>query len=217
MQKARDVMSLALATCSPDSSVVEAAQLMHNRNIGDVLVMEEGDLKGILTDRDIAMRVVAANHDPRQATVRDYMSTRLVTGKPDWDLKRVADTMGRRQIRRLPIVENGRLLGVVSLGDVALNMESDDRVADSLQNISEPTLPHQASRLASGGLMGGLTLGLLAGMAAALVLAPKPGKELRQQISETKWREAAAKIIDDARERLETLSSALPIGVNNRR
>src|SRR5512146_1741024 len=129
MPQARDIMTGSLTTCSPQDSVAEAAQLMRDRNIGDVLVTDDGKLVGIVTDRDIALRVTAKSRDPDQVTVHDVMSTKVLTGEPNWDLDRIAKTMGKHQIRRLPIAENRVPVGIVSLSDIALRNGHKSHVA----------------------------------------------------------------------------------------
>ncbi len=170
--KARDVMSGGLITCSPDAPVAEAAQLMRDRDTGDVLVMTDGKLLGIVTDRDIAVRAAAAGADPSQVPVRKYMSKHLVTGRPNWDLDHVAKTMSKHQIRRLPIIENGMLLGIISLGDVALRDKHKDKIAQSLRAISEPTGVRKFRRGRSR-LLRTMGLAVLVGAVVAFTMSPK--------------------------------------------
>ena len=110
MLQARDVMTETLVNCSPTLAVAKAAKLMRDRKTGDVLVTDEGKLVGIVTDRDISVRVTAKSLDPDQVLVRDVMSTRVLTGEPGWDLDQIAKTMGKHQIRRLPIAEHDHSL-----------------------------------------------------------------------------------------------------------
>ena len=137
MLQARDVMTESLINCSPTVTVAKAAKLMRDRKTGDVLVTDEGKLVGIVTDRDIAVRVTAKSLDPDQVLVRDVMSTRVQTGEPSWNLDKIAKTMGKHQIRRLPIAENGVPVGMVSLSDVARHNNHKSHVAESLKEISE--------------------------------------------------------------------------------
>jgi CBS domain-containing protein len=170
--KARDVMSGGLITCSPDAPVAEAAQLMRDRDTGDVLVTNDGKLLGIVTDRDIAVRAAAAGADASQVPVRKYMSKHLVTGHPNWDLDHVAKTMSKNQIRRLPIIENGMLLGIISLGDVALRDRHKDKIAQSLRAISEPTGVRKLRRGRSR-LLRTMGLAVLVGAVVAFTMSPK--------------------------------------------
>src|SRR3972149_1955931 len=119
MLKAHEVMTNALATCAPDASVAHVAAIMRDRDIGDVLIVEDGKLRGIVTDRDLTLQALTGQDDPKQTPIRKYMSTKVVTGEPAWDLEQVASVMAKHQIRHLPIVQDGKLVGIVSLGDVA--------------------------------------------------------------------------------------------------
>jgi CBS domain-containing protein len=138
MQKMRDIMTPSPTTVHISGAVSEAAQVMRDEDVGSVPVMDEGTVAGIITDRDIAVKVIAQGADPQTATVGEYMSTDLVTGHPDMSLREAADLMGREQIRRLPVVEQNRLVGIVSLGDLALEQRGDDEVEEALEEISEP-------------------------------------------------------------------------------
>lgn len=208
MKQARHVMSRSVATVNPETPVSEVARMMRDRNIGDVLVIEDGVLRGIVTDRDLTIRALAGNADPRQTPVREFMSTHPVTGEPHWELGRVAEMMGRHQVRRLPIVDEGQLVGILSLGDVALHVQDEPVVADSLKEISEPQLTHQVERQLvnrrskAGSLSSGLTLGLLAGSAVMLLFTPRPGYEMRRQLVQTDWRGMGAEARDRVRKSL---------------
>src|SRR5512135_1892707 len=138
MLKAYEVMTHPLATCAPEASVTDVAAIMRDRNIGDVLIVEEGKLRGIVTDRDLTLQALTGQDDPQQTPIRKYMSTKVITGEPTWDLKQVTSVMAKHQIRRLPIVQAGNLVGIVSLGDVARYEDQKHVVAESLQAISEP-------------------------------------------------------------------------------
>ncbi len=218
--KARDVMAGGLITCSPDAPVADAARLMRDRDTGDVLITDDGKLLGIVTDRDVAIRAAASGDDPSEEPVRKYMSKRLVTGHPNWDVSRVAKTMSKHQIRRLPIVENGMLLGIISLGDVALRDKHKDKVGQALRAISEPTGVRQFRR-GRGRLLGTLGLALLVGTVVALTMSPKSMSNLveraqdnwarmrdnwdRFQDSET-W-DRMVETVDRGRERLSEMTS----------
>ncbi len=180
MPQAREMMTASLTTCSPQDSVAEAAQLMRHRNIGDVLVTDEGRLVGIVTDRDIAVRITAKALDPEQVPVREVMSTRVQTGEPSWGLDQIAKTMGKHQIRRLPIVENGMLVGMVSLSDIALHHGHKSHVAKSLKEISESSGTHRLHSVEHSLRRVILGLGLVVGGVVALNLF-KPGGKLWEQ------------------------------------
>ncbi len=141
--KIREIMTTDLVTTSPQTSVAEAARLMRDGDIGDVLIKDADQLVGILTDRDIACRVVADGLDVKQAKVGDFMSRDLFTGMPDWDVNNASDLMAEEQIRRLPILEHGKLVGIVSLGDLAVDAEpvAEGVACDALEEISKPAMP----------------------------------------------------------------------------
>jgi CBS domain-containing protein len=167
MPKAYEVMTHALATCAPDASVTEVAVLMKERDIGSVLVVENNKLCGIITDRDLALEALTGIDDPLQTPIRKYMSTKIITGDAEWSLKQVARTMAAHQVRRLPIIQDGQLVGIVSLGDVALYEDREDVVSKSLQAISTPagiTAPGHPAR--NRGLIG---LALVTALAATVV------------------------------------------------
>jgi len=131
-------MTDSIVSVSPQAPVSQVASMMRDLNIGDVLVIENQELRGIVTDRDLTINVLTngANSD---APIEQYMTTNVVTGQADWSLEKVAEVMGDYQIRRLPIVENDRVVGIVSLGDLAVHLPKRDTVATSLKNISEVT------------------------------------------------------------------------------
>ncbi len=181
MLQARDVMTEALATCSPLDTVAQAARLMRNRNIGDVLVTDDGRLVGIVTDRDIALRVTAKGRDPDQVTVHDVMSTRVQAGEPDWDLDQIAKTMGKHQIRRLPIAENGVPVGIVSLSDIALHHDRKSHVSKSLKEISETRGTHRLHSVERSLQRATLGLGLMVGAIVALNLYVNSDRKLWKQ------------------------------------
>jgi CBS domain-containing protein len=182
IMKARDVMTKELTNCSPQASVAKAAKLMRDRNTGDVLVTDEGRLVGILTDRDIAIRVTAKASDPGQVLVGDVMSKQVRTGGPSWDLTRVAQEMGRHQIRRLPIAEYGVPVGMISLSDIALHNNHKSQVAKSLRDISESTTTHRLYPVKRGLLFATLGMGLATAAVVAVNMFPGSGRKLWERI-----------------------------------
>lgn len=139
--KVREIMTTELVMVSPSTSVAHAARLMRDANIGSVLVTDADRLVGILTDRDVTIRVVAEGTDTNKAQVGNFMTRELFTGMPDWDVEDAVDIMGEEQIRRLPILENGKLVGILALGDVAVEPEEEQVAAEALEEISEPSMP----------------------------------------------------------------------------
>jgi len=118
-QSVGEIMSSNPATVSPEAPVKEAAKLMGSEDVGSLPVVEGEKLVGVLTDRDIALRVVGEGKDPGSTKVADIQSGDLVAVGPDQDLQEALDEMARHQVRRLPVVDGGRLVGVVAQADVA--------------------------------------------------------------------------------------------------
>lgn len=200
--QARDVMTESLIDCSPEVTVAKAAKLMRSRKTGDVLVTDEGEIVGILTDRDIAVRVTARSLDPDQVLVRDVMSTRVLTGEPSWDLDKIAKTMGKHQIRRLPITENGVPVGMVSLSDVALHNDHKSHVAKSLREISESHGTHRVHSMERNLLRVTVGLGLLTAAAVALSLLPKYGDKLLDQVQDSQIGDRLLDAVQSGREKI---------------
>jgi len=134
----QDVMTSNPTGIDAGSSVVEAARIMKQEDVGIVPIVEDGRLVGTVTDRDIAVRVVAEGKDPQSVSVRELASTDLVTIDPQQDLDEALRLMASHQVRRLPVVEkDGRLVGIVAQADVA--READDKkTGDLVENISQP-------------------------------------------------------------------------------
>jgi CBS domain-containing protein len=199
MLKAYDVMTPTLATCTPETSVAEAAALMRDRDIGNVLIVEDNLLRGIVTDRDLAIQALTSHDDPQQTPVRKYMTTQPVTGEATWNLERVAEIMAKHQIRRLPIVEAGQLVGIVSLGDVARHLTRQDVIAKSLQAISAP-IDLSAARRASGGrALIGFAVAALGALTAWLTLN-RSGQATRKQLAKSDLFRTAQHTLSAARD-----------------
>jgi CBS domain-containing protein len=120
---------------SPSDTIQNAACIMRDEDTGVVPVVENGRPVGIVTDRDIVVRAVADGELNRP--VRAVVSGNVVTARPDMSTKEAAELMREYQIRRLPVVENERLVGIVSLGDLAVKEADDKRMGDALQEISQ--------------------------------------------------------------------------------
>ena len=135
--KVSDIMTKSVVKISPDESVEVAARTLTHYNIGALPVCgSDGKVCGMVTDRDLVMRCVAANKPVAQTTVRQVMTGQVLSVKPDMDAAVAAHLMGRQQVRRLPVVENGKLCGMISLGDIACREESVMDAADALQDIA---------------------------------------------------------------------------------
>ena len=135
--KIREIMTAPAVQIRQSETVDVAARTMARYNIGAMPVCgADGKLCGVLTDRDLVTRCLAAGRQPEQTIVADVMSGNVVSAQPDMDVAVAAHLMGRQQIRRLAVTEKGRLCGMVSLGDLAGTEESIMDAADALQDIS---------------------------------------------------------------------------------
>ncbi|BBC31674.1 CBS domain protein [Streptomyces graminofaciens] len=117
----REVMTPGVVAVRPDASLVEAAQLMRAQGIGDVLVAVDGQVLGVLTDRDITLRAVADGADPLTVSAQAVCTPNPVVVGPDDTVSAAAELMRDHAVRRLPVLENGHLVGMVSLGDLAVS------------------------------------------------------------------------------------------------
>jgi CBS domain-containing protein len=136
-QSVRDTMSANPQAVSPDQPVSEAARLMRSEDVGSLPVVEGERLAGVLTDRDIALRVVAEGKDPNATSVGEVLSGDPVTVTPDESLDEALAKMARHQVRRLPVVESeGRLVGVLAQADVAREGR-DTETGKLVEDISE--------------------------------------------------------------------------------
>jgi len=117
--KVDDVMIEDVITVDSDATVMEAVELMNKHEIGCLIVTRKGKAVGIVTERDFLRRVLAESRDPKKTRVRQIMSKPLIFGEPDMDIEDAARLMFRKKIKKLPVVENGRLLGLVTLTDLA--------------------------------------------------------------------------------------------------
>ena len=137
MMKLRDIMTQSPVKIHPDESVAVAARMLTRHNIGVLPVCgTDGKLCGVVTDRDLVTRCMASQRSAEQMRVRDVMTGRVISAAPDMETGAAAHLMGREQVRRLPIVENGKLCGMVSLGDLASREESSIDAGDALSDIS---------------------------------------------------------------------------------
>lgn len=137
MTSIRDLMTKDPCSIDADKSVAYAAQMMRDENVGLAPIVEGDRLVGTLTDRDIAVRIVAEGRDPERTTAREAMSSQLVTVDPHQDLDEALRLMARHQVRRLPVVEeNGTLVGVVAQADVAqrADHEQTGRVVEEISD-----------------------------------------------------------------------------------
>jgi CBS domain-containing protein len=138
--KAKDIMTEKPESVTPGTNIADVARIMRDMNVGIVPVADDDRLLGVITDRDITIRVTAAGMSPQDVTVQDFMSPNVVTVKPGDDVEAVRKVMSENQIRRVMVVDDEKLVGVISLGDVALNeRDKDAKTGEVLEKVSEPT------------------------------------------------------------------------------
>lgn len=141
MKKLRDIMTDEVQVCTPKDNVYEVAVKMKEYDIGAVPICEGRTIVGLITDRDIVIRGVAEKR-PNSSRVTDIMTKQLLTADPNMSVEEAADLMAEHQIRRLPVVENNELIGMVALGDLALDGSTEDQAAFALSEISETEQIH---------------------------------------------------------------------------
>lgn len=139
--KVRDIMTQNIFSVDEQESVIKASQIMRDANVGSVPVRSGDEIVGIITDRDIVLRNVADNQDVSNTSCKDIMSEQVVTCSPDMDVNEVSNLMAENQIRRIPVVENGKIIGMVSLGDLATQRTMQNEAEEALKNISTPSMP----------------------------------------------------------------------------
>lgn len=133
----RQIMSCNVIRVRPEETVAVAARMLEHYNIGILPVCgEDGSLKGLVTDRDLVTRCLASGKNPAVTVVREVMTGKIVSARPEVEAAAAARLMGREQIRRLPVVENGKLCGMVSLGDLARSEGCGFEAGDALSEIS---------------------------------------------------------------------------------
>ncbi|AUZ27077.1 CBS domain-containing protein [Bacillus subtilis] len=133
--KIRDIMTKNVECCEPTASITELAKKMRDSNVGSIPICENGTLQGIVSDRDIVTRCLAENQMDAQAS--DIMSADIVSGHPDMSAEEAGQLMAEHQIRRLPILENGRIAGIVALGDLSVKKDTDQKAGEALSEISK--------------------------------------------------------------------------------
>lgn len=132
----KELMTRDVVSVSPDEMTSVAARMLSRYNIGAMPVCErDGRLHGLITDRDIVLRCVAAEKEPAKTPIRDIMTSRVISVSPEDDAEQAAKLMATEQIRRLPVAENGRLVGVLSLGDLSVNQKLQMEASECLSEI----------------------------------------------------------------------------------
>jgi CBS domain-containing protein len=141
MEKCKDVMTKNPTCCLPDDMVVKAAQLMKGKDIGSIPVIENDHNKklvGIITDRDLALKIVAEGRDPNTAKVKDAMTHKIVTCHADDDLQKALDAMAHHQLRRIPVVDHDdKIVGIIAQADVATRTDQPEKTAEMVTEISQ--------------------------------------------------------------------------------
>jgi CBS domain-containing protein len=128
--KIREIMTPNPVTVDASTPVIQAAEAMRQNDIGDVVVRKNGKLCGIVTDRDIVVRALGAGKDPKDTSIESICSHEIVTVTPDQDTAEAVRLMRDRAVRRLPVVQDGAVLGIISLGDLALAMDRRSVLGD---------------------------------------------------------------------------------------
>jgi CBS domain-containing protein len=134
----REAMTASVSSVSPSQSLADAAEMMKREDVGSVPVVDRGRLAGIVTDRDIVTRAVAEQRDPQSVKVEEIASHDLVTVGAGQDLDEALALMAHHKVRRLPVVEDGQLVGMLAQADVALEAK-EQRVGEMVEQISRPT------------------------------------------------------------------------------
>lgn len=126
----REIMTPDPVCLTDDATVADAARHMRDSDIGDVLIKDSSGLRGMITDRDIVIRAVATGRDPSTTTVSEILSADPICASPNDDVSVAVDLMRRHALRRLPVCEGDRLMGIVSIGDLAIEQDSRSALAD---------------------------------------------------------------------------------------
>ena len=136
MKTARDIMTTPAETLAPTATLAEAAQQLRDLNVGSLPILDGDHLVGVVTDRDIVVRGIAEGLDPSSATVAEVATGAVVTVDVDDDAESVARVMGERQVRRVPVLDGGKLVGVIAQADVARDLDART-TGDVVEDISE--------------------------------------------------------------------------------
>jgi CBS domain-containing protein len=129
-QSVGDIMTKDLSTLESSSTIAEAARLMRDNDTGAIIIADGGDMRGLLTDRDIAVRAIAEGRSPDETTVGEIASTDLVSLEPSSTIGDAVKAMRTANVRRLPVVEGGSPVGIISLGDLAMARDEESALAD---------------------------------------------------------------------------------------
>jgi CBS domain-containing protein len=139
-----EIMTSNVQTVTPDTDLVTVAKYMKDLDVGVIPVVEGDQLVGLITDRDIVIRAIAGGKQAKDSQVREHMSPNPTTVSANDNVSKAAEIMSREQIRRLPVVDGGKLVGIVSIGDVAVDAGKDKLTGNALEQISEPSRPRSS-------------------------------------------------------------------------
>jgi CBS domain-containing protein len=142
MEQLRNIMTSEISTVRANQTCQDAAALMSEHNIGAIPVVDDnGHMVGMVTDRDITLRATAEGQASNTPVSEVMTDGHLIQGSPDMNAHEAAQLMAQNQVRRLPVVENGRIVGIVALGDLATNEQLDEDAEQALSSISTPSEP----------------------------------------------------------------------------
>jgi CBS domain-containing protein len=141
MKKCEKVMTKKTVCCLPNDTVAKAARLMKRENVGAIPVIENQQtqkLVGIVTDRDLALKIVAGGRDAKSTQVKAVMTRQVVTCHPEDDLQKALDAMSEHQLRRIPVVDkDNKILGIIAQADVATRLNRPEKIAEMVKQISQ--------------------------------------------------------------------------------
>jgi CBS domain-containing protein len=141
MKKCNEVMTKKPICCLPDDLATDAAELMKNEHVGSIPVIENNDTKelvGIVTDRDLTIKILAEGLDAKSTKVENVMTRKMVTCSPEDDLQKAVDAMSKHQLRRIPVVDDdNKILGIIAQADVAMHFDHPKKTAAMVKEISQ--------------------------------------------------------------------------------
>ena len=130
--RVKDCMGIKeIVQATPETNLQQIAELMNQNHVGCIPVCNQEEIVGLVTDRDIVTRAVAASLDCLNTKVSDIMNTKIIKTTPDTDIDEALETMKKNQIRRLPVIENNKIIGILSMGDIAVTLDEEE-VGDTL-------------------------------------------------------------------------------------
>lgn len=140
--KVRDIMTKDVVFANKDDSVLTVAKLMKHHNVGAIPIVENAEkVLGMVTDRDIVLNMADYNFDPANTKALTLMSNKVYSVKPEADISSAIALMKKQQIRRLPVIENEKLVGMLSIGDIAVRADYDVEISEAIAEISLPDKP----------------------------------------------------------------------------